>query len=48
MTRYYEDVQPGRELSALDKGPITPAHIMRWSAAVENWHRIHYDQTFAK
>ena len=48
MTRYYEDVQPGRELSVLDKGPITPAHIMRWSAAVENWHRIHYDQTFAR
>jgi acyl dehydratase len=23
-------------------------HLMRWSAAVENWHRIHYDQDFAK
>ncbi len=20
---------------------------MRWSAAIENWHRIHYDQRFA-
>ena len=28
-------------------GPITTSHIMRWSAAVENWHRIHYDQRFA-
>ncbi|MDQ2735845.1 MAG: MaoC family dehydratase N-terminal domain-containing protein [Pseudomonadota bacterium] len=22
-------------------------HLMRWSAAIENWHRIHYDLTFA-
>jgi acyl dehydratase len=48
VTRYYDDLSPGQELAHLDKGPITPAHIMRWSAAIENWHRIHYDQTFAK
>jgi acyl dehydratase len=48
VTIYYDDVQPGQQLASLSKGPITPAHIMRWSAAVENWHRIHYDQTFAK
>lgn len=48
MTRHYEDVSPGQELAALSKGPISPAHIMRWSASVENWHRIHYDQGFAK
>ena len=23
-------------------------HLMRWSAAMENWHRIHYDRTFAQ
>ena len=48
MTLCYEDVTPGQQLSALSKGPISPAHIMRWSAAVENWHRIHYDQAFAR
>ena len=26
---------------------MTTAHIVRWSAAVENWHRIHYDLPFA-
>jgi acyl dehydratase len=48
LTLYYDDVTQGQQLAALSKGPISPAHIMRWSAAVENWHRIHYDQTFAK
>ncbi|MBH74246.1 MAG: acyl dehydratase [Dehalococcoidia bacterium] len=28
-------------------GPITTTHIFRWSAAIENWHRIHYDKEFA-
>jgi hypothetical protein len=23
-------------------------HLMRWSAASENWHRIHYDESFSK
>ena len=22
-------------------------HLFRWSAAIENWHRIHYDLDFA-
>ncbi len=29
------------------KGPFTTAHLMRWSAAMENWHKIHYDLPFA-
>jgi len=45
--RYYEDVEVGDVLGTLDKGAITTSHIMRWSAAVENFHRIHYDQRFA-
>lgn len=43
----FESLAPGQRLSSLDKGVITTAHIMRWSASVENWHRIHYDQAFA-
>ncbi|MBX3521892.1 MAG: acyl dehydratase [Xanthobacteraceae bacterium] len=46
-TRYFEDVQAGQELPLLRKGPLTPMHLMRWSAATENWHRIHYDERFA-
>lgn len=45
--RYYEDIEVGAVLGTIDKGPVTAPHIMRWSAAVENFHRIHYDQRFA-
>ena len=44
---YWDDVQVGQELPPYVIGPITTTHIFRWSAAVENWHRIHYDQDFA-
>lgn len=46
-SRSFEDVQIGDKIGPLVKGPMSPAHIMRWSAAVENWHRIHYDYRFA-
>jgi len=45
---YFEDLDVGTELARLVKGPMTTLHIMRWSAAMENWHRIHYDQQFAR
>jgi len=44
--RYFEDVQVGDELPPLKKGPLTTTHLMRWTAAMENWHKIHYDQQF--
>jgi acyl dehydratase len=46
-SRFYEDVEVGQEITALVKGPMTTLHLMRWSAAIENWHRIHYDRPFA-
>ena len=46
-TLCYEDVDVGQDIPTLQKGPMTPAHIMRWSAASENWHRIHYDRDYA-
>lgn len=45
--RYFEDIAVGQTLGELDKGVMSTAHIMRWSAAIENWHRIHYDHRFA-
>jgi len=45
--RFFEDVVLGEELPRLPKAPLTTMHLMRWSAAMENWHRIHYDQRFA-
>lgn len=47
MTTEFDGLEIGQRLARLDKGVITTAHIMRWSAAVENFHRIHYDQAFA-
>jgi acyl dehydratase len=44
---FYEDVEVGQEITPLVKGPMTTMHLMRWSAAIENWHRIHYDRPFA-
>lgn len=43
----YEDVSVGQEIPVVTKGPMTTAHIMRWSAAMENWHKIHYDWRYA-
>ncbi len=44
---YFEDVEVGSEVPSVVKGPMTTSHIIRWSAAIENWHRIHYDHQFA-
>lgn len=44
---YYDDVAVGHQFAPLVIGPMTPTHLFRWSAAIENWHRIHYDQSFA-
>jgi acyl dehydratase len=43
---FFEDVAETDELEPLSKGPLTTTHLMRWSAAIENWHKIHYDKAF--
>lgn len=43
----FADVRPGDELPSLERGPLSTVHLMRFSAAIENWHRIHYDERFA-
>ena len=47
MTRYFEQVNVGDMLEPLVRGPLSSAHLMRWSSAMENWHKIHYDRNFA-
>lgn len=47
VTPSFESVAIGDAIGPLVKGPLGEAHIMRWSAASENWHRIHYDRRFA-
>jgi acyl dehydratase len=43
---FFDEIEVGYELPKLRKGPLTTVHLMRWSAAMENWHKIHYDQPF--
>lgn len=45
-TLYFDDVEVGQTVPVLEKGPLTTAHLMRWSSAMENWHKIHYDLPF--
>jgi acyl dehydratase len=42
----FEEVSIGDDVGPLCKGPFTTPHLMRWSAAMENWHKIHYDRPF--
>jgi len=44
---HYETVTVGMEVPVLTRGPINTGHIMRWSAAIENWHPLHYDRRHA-
>jgi acyl dehydratase len=44
---FFDDVSLAMEIRELVKGPLSPPILMRWSAAIENWHRIHYDRDFA-
>ena len=47
MALRWNELEVGARVGELDKGRLSSSHIMRWSAAVENWHRIHYDFRFA-
>lgn len=40
-------LEVGTSLPPIRRGPLSPMHLVRWSAAIENWHRIHYDWRFA-
>jgi acyl dehydratase len=44
---FFDDVAVGEDIPTVVKGPMGTAHIMRWSSAMENWHRIHYDWRYA-
>lgn len=46
-TQKFTAIDVGQQLPTLSHGTLHTAHVMRWSAAIENWHRIHYDVPFA-
>lgn len=43
----FDSITVGQELPTLSHGALGTVHLMRWSSAIENWHRIHYDLPFA-
>lgn len=45
LYRSFESTPVGTRVEAA-YGPLGTAHLMRWSAAMENWHKIHYDRPF--
>lgn len=47
LVERFSSITIGEDIPDLERGPMTPVHLMRWSSAIENWHRIHYDQPFA-
>jgi acyl dehydratase len=46
-TVWFDDIEIGQAIPSLDKHTITPAHLVRWSAASENWHPMHFDWRYA-
>lgn len=44
--RCFDDFAIGEDLPSLTKGPLSTIHLVRWSAAMENWHRIHFDHPY--
>jgi acyl dehydratase len=46
--RCFEDTREGEVIGPVVYGPITIMHLVRWCAATENWHRIHYDHDFCR
>jgi len=46
--RSFEDTSVGDLIGPVVYGPMTVMHLMRWGAAMENWHRIHYDHVFCR
>ncbi len=44
---HFDAFEQGAALEEFTRGPFTTAHIFRWSAAIENLHRIHYDWRYA-
>ena len=42
-----DDAQLGQVLPVMTSPPLTTLHLVRWAAAIEQWHRINFDKEFA-
>jgi len=41
-------LQSGDEIPGLEFGPVTTEILVRWAAVAGDYHRIHYDQEYAR
>jgi acyl dehydratase len=46
--REFQSVSVDDVIEPVVYGPLTVMHLVRWCAAMENWHRIHYDERFCQ
>lgn len=44
----WRQLQPGDELPAVRKGPITRQHLVEWCAAENDYFTLHYDERVAE
>lgn len=44
---YIEDVSVGDRLEPVSFGPITNKDLVKWAAAADDFHEIHYDKDYA-
>ena len=45
---HFDDIKTGAtSCRRVTKGPLARPHVMRWSAATENWHPLHFDWRYA-
>ena len=45
---YFEDVEPGAELTAREYGPLTVIDTVRWAGLQENTQQLHYDRDWVR
>ena len=47
MQRYVEEVAVGTALEPVRFGPISTKDLVKWAAAADDYHEIHYDKDYA-
>lgn len=47
MQRYIEEITVGTALEPIRFGPISTKDLVKWAAASDDYHEIHYDKDYA-
>ena len=46
--KYFQDIEKGDEIAAVEYGPVTIIDTVRWAGVQENWEQVHWDREFAR